>query len=289
MSKAHNIQPQIRNDSAKYLKGQSGMSFNEQGLLLYQVRIVVPKELVDEVMVEAYKGQYAIHPGATKMYQDLKEKFWWPRMKRDVEGYVSRCLAGYDSIWVIVGRLTKSEHFLPVRVDFTTKRLEKLYLNEIVRLHEISVSIETTLQIEMIREKLKQAQNRQKSYYDNKHRPLEFEEGDHVFVRLSPVTGAGRALGVRKLSPRFIGPYQIMKRLQRYVLDESHVVILDDIEIRENMKTPIGPIEILDRSEKRLRSKIIPMLKIQWEGRTPEEATWERKDEIIRLYPELAD
>ncbi|XP_061364651.1 uncharacterized protein LOC133308077 [Gastrolobium bilobum] len=111
----------------------------------------------------------------------------------------------------------------------------------------------------MIKEKLKQAQNRQKSYYDNKHRLLEFEEGDHVLVRLSPVTGVGRALGVRKLCSWFIGPYQIMKRvrlvayqralppqlsnlhdvfhvsqLRRYVPDESHVLIPDDIEIREN-------------------------------------------------------
>ncbi|XP_061347703.1 uncharacterized protein LOC133293182 [Gastrolobium bilobum] len=65
----------------------------------------------------------------------------------------------------------------------------------------------------MIREKLKQAQDRHKSYYDARHRPLEFNEGEHVFVRLSPVTGVGRALGVRKLSARFIGPYQIIGRV----------------------------------------------------------------------------
>ncbi|XP_061358307.1 uncharacterized protein LOC133302527 [Gastrolobium bilobum] len=146
---------------------------------------------------------------------------------------------------------------------------------------------DTTVQIEMFREKLRQAQNPQKSYCDNKHRLLEFKEGDHVFVRLSPITGIGRTLGVRKLSPRFIRQYQIMKKvrlvayqlalppqlsnlhdvfhvsqLRRYVPDESHVVISDGIEIRENLKTPIGLIEVLDRNEKRLRSKIIPMSKI---------------------------
>ncbi|XP_061374316.1 uncharacterized protein LOC133316570 [Gastrolobium bilobum] len=132
----------------------------------------------------------------------------------------------------------------------------------------------------MIREKLKQTQNRQKSYYDNKHRPLEFEEEDHVFVQLSSVIGVGHALGVRKLSPRFSGSYQITKRvglvayqlalppqlsnlhdvfyvsqLRRYVSDESHVVIPNNIEIRENLKTPTSLIDILDRVEKRLRSK----------------------------------
>ncbi|XP_061344742.1 uncharacterized protein LOC133290644 [Gastrolobium bilobum] len=109
----------------------------------------------------------------------------------------------------------------------------------------------------MIRDKLKQAQSCQKSYYDHKHRPLEFAEGEHVFVRLSPVTGVGRALRVRKLSPRFIGPYQIIKRVgpiayqlslppqlasihvvfqfRRYVRDESHVVQPDEIQIQENL------------------------------------------------------
>ncbi|XP_061353514.1 G-type lectin S-receptor-like serine/threonine-protein kinase At1g11330 [Gastrolobium bilobum] len=277
---------QIQNDSVKYLKGQRGISWNEHGLLLYYGRIVVPKVLAEEVMTKPHKGQYAIHPGATKMHQDLKVKFWWPGMKKDV------------------AELTKSAHFLLVRVDFSTERLAKLYMNE----------IETTVQIEMIREKLKHAQNRQKSYYDNKHRLLEFEEEDHLFVWLSSVTGVGRALGVKKLSPKFIGSYQIMKnvglvayqialspqlanlhdifhvsQLRRYILDESHVVIPDDIEIRENLKTLVRPVDILNRSEKRLRSKIIPMLKIQRGGRTPEEATWEWEDEILCLYPKLED
>ncbi|XP_061367196.1 uncharacterized protein LOC133310303 [Gastrolobium bilobum] len=243
-----------------------------------------------------------------------------------------RTQARFDSIWVIVNRLTKFAHFLPVRVNFSMEKLAKLYVDEIVRLHGIPVSIvsdrdpkfisrfwgalqqafgtqlrlstayhpqtdgdkerfgpnfvqETSEQIAMIRDKLKQAQNRQKSYYDNKHRPLEFKEEEHMFVRLSPVTGVGRALRVRKLSLRFIGPYQISKhigmmayqlalpsnlsnihdvfllsQLRRYIPDESHVVIPDNIEIQENLKNLFGPMFILEGGEKKLRSKVIPMV-----------------------------
>ncbi|XP_061376292.1 uncharacterized protein LOC133318318 [Gastrolobium bilobum] len=118
-----------------------------------------------------------------------------------------------------------------------------------------------------------------------------------VFVRLSPVIGVGRALRVRKLSLRFIGPYQIIKRvgpvayqlalppqlssihdvfhvsqLQRYIRDESHVVQPDEVQIGEDLNSPVGPWKILGRDERKLRNKIIPTIKIQWEGKTPEEA-----------------
>ncbi|XP_061361298.1 uncharacterized protein LOC133305179 [Gastrolobium bilobum] len=126
--------------------------------------------------------------------------------------------------------------------------------------------------------------------------------------------GVGRALGVRKLSLRFIGPYKILRRvglvayqlalpyqlsnlhdlfhvsqLRKYVADHSHVVQPDDVEIQKNLKTLVGPLKILERDEKRLRNKSIPMVKVQWEGRMPEKSTWERKDELLRQYLEFKD
>ncbi|XP_061361114.1 uncharacterized protein LOC133305026 [Gastrolobium bilobum] len=119
---------------------------------------------------------------------------------------------------------------------------------------------DTSNQILMIRDKLLRAQNRQKSYYDNKHRPLEFDVGEHVFLKLSPVAAVGWALNVRKLSPRFIGPCQIIQRiepvayrlfllphlsglhdvfhvsqLRSYIPDPSHVVEPDTVQIRKNL------------------------------------------------------
>jgi len=72
---------------------------------------------------------------------------------------------------------------------------------------------QATERIKMIRENMKTSQDRQKSYYDKRRKPLEFEERDHVFLKVTPVTGVGRALKSRKLTPKFIGPYQILKRI----------------------------------------------------------------------------
>nr|GFA77555.1 putative reverse transcriptase domain-containing protein [Tanacetum cinerariifolium] len=89
-----------------------------------------------------------------KMYQDLKRLYWWPNMKAEIATYVSKCLtcakvkieyqkpsAGQDTIWVIVDRLTKSAHFLPMREDDTLEKLTRQYLKEVVSRHGVPVSI----------------------------------------------------------------------------------------------------------------------------------------------------
>ena len=67
--------------------------------------------------------------------------------------------------------------------------------------------------MKFIREKMKASQSRQKSYHDKRRKDLEFQVGDHVFLRVTPVTGVGRVLKYKKLTPCFIGPYQISYRV----------------------------------------------------------------------------
>ena len=143
-------------------------------------RVCVPRvdDLIHTILTEAHNSRYSIHPGATKMYRDLKQHFWWSRMKRDIVEFVAQCLncqqvkyehqrpggilqrmpipewkweriamafvvglpktmGKYDSIWVIVDRLTKSAHFIPVKVTYNAEKLTKLYISEIVRLHGV--------------------------------------------------------------------------------------------------------------------------------------------------------
>nr|GEV28509.1 hypothetical protein [Tanacetum cinerariifolium] len=103
---------------------------------------------------ESHKSKYSIHPGSDKMYQDLKNLYWWPNMKAEIATYVSKCLTcakvkiehqmtsgGRDTIWVIVDRLTKSAYFLPIREDDTLEKLTRQYLKEVVSKHEVPVSI----------------------------------------------------------------------------------------------------------------------------------------------------
>ena len=72
---------------------------------------------------------------------------------------------------------------------------------------------QTTKKVKLIQERMKASQSRQKSYADKRRRPLEFAVGDHVFLRITPTTGVGRAICSRKLSLKFIGPYQILRRI----------------------------------------------------------------------------
>jgi len=120
-------------------------------------------------------------------------------------------------------------------------------------------------------------QSRQKSYANKRRRPLEFEVGDHVFLKVTPMTGIGGAIKSRKLTPRFVGPYQILikigaatceialpphlaniynvfhvSQLRKYIEDPSHVLESNDIQIREALTVNTGPVQILDSQVKKL-------------------------------------
>ncbi|KAA3479542.1 DNA/RNA polymerases superfamily protein [Gossypium australe] len=127
---------------------------------MFQGTICVPKnpELIQKILQEAHSGYLSVHPGSTKMYNNLKQLYWWSGTKRDISEFVSKCLVcqqGYDgfcigitpvpkkkdAIWVVVDRLTKSTHFIPVRTDYSLDKLAELYIYEIVRFCGVSISI----------------------------------------------------------------------------------------------------------------------------------------------------
>nr|GEW00481.1 putative reverse transcriptase domain-containing protein [Tanacetum cinerariifolium] len=114
----------------------------------------------DMIMHESHKSKYSIHPGLDNMYQDLKKLYWWPNMKDDITTFVSKCVtcakdkitmdfvsglprtpSGYDLIWVIVDRLTKSAHFLPMKKTDSIEKLDQQYLKESICRHGVPVSI----------------------------------------------------------------------------------------------------------------------------------------------------
>ncbi|GJZ63424.1 putative reverse transcriptase domain-containing protein [Tanacetum coccineum] len=444
------------------------MEKKEGESLYFMDRIWVPLigDMRSIIMDEAHKTKYSVHPGADKMYYDLRDRYWWPGMKRDIATYVSKCLtcskvkaehqrpsgllqqpeipewkwdkiamdfitklprskSGNDTIWVIVDRLTKSAHFLAIREDYSTEKLAKIYVDEIVARHGVPVSIisdrdgrftsrcwqtvqkalgtrldmstayhpqtdgqsertiqtledmlracvidfggswdvhlplaefsynnsyhssikcapfealygrkcrspilwaemgessligpeliqEMTDKVVLIKEKLKAARDRQKSYADNRRKPLEFEVGDRVMLKVSPCKGVIRFGKKGKLAPRYVGAFEILERiglvayrvrlpeelsgvhdtflvsnLKKCLADASLHVSLDEIKVDKTLRFVEKPVEIMDREVKSLKRSEIALVKVRWNSKRGPEFTWEREDYMKSKYPQL--
>ena len=166
--------------------------------------------------------------------------------------------------------------------------------------------------IEKIRARMLASQSRQKSYADAKRKDVEFQVGDFVFLRVSPMRGVKRFGAKGKLSPRFIGPFEILDRvgavayrvamppslsgvhnvfhismLRKYVSDPTHVLSYEGLELDQDLSYEERPVQLLDRKDKVLRNKTIPLVKVLWKNSKSEEATWELEADMKEKYPEL--
>ncbi|GKC89306.1 putative reverse transcriptase domain-containing protein [Tanacetum coccineum] len=359
------------------------------------------------IMHESHKSKYYVHPGSDKMYQDMKKLYWWPNMKADIATYwnnitmdfltkLPRTSSGYDTIWVIVDRLTKSAYFLPMRENDPMDKLARLAfqkalgtrldmstayhpqtdgqsertiqtLEDMLRacvidfgngwerhlpLIEFSynnsyhASIkaapfealygrkcrspvcwaevgdaqltgpelihETTEKIVQIKQRIQAARDRQKSYADVRRKPLEFQVGDRVMLKVSPWKGVIHFGKRGKLNPRYIGPFKVLAKvgtvayrlelpqqlsrvhstfhvsnLKKCLSDEPLAIPLDEIHIDDKLHFVEEPVEIMDREVKRLKKSRIPIIKVQWNSRRGPEFTWEREDQFKKKYPHL--
>ncbi|KAK8680680.1 hypothetical protein V6N13_109620 [Hibiscus sabdariffa] len=170
----------------------------------------------------------------------------------------------------------------------------------------------TTEKVKLIRERLKAASDRHKSYADLKRREIEYAVGDRVFLKVSPWKKVMRFGRKGKLSPRFIGPYEIVERvgpvayrlllppelqkihnvfhvsmLRRYRSDPSHVMPVEEIELNPDLSYDEEPVEILASDSKVLQGRTIELVKVKWRHRGVEEATWERKEDMMEQFPYL--
>ena len=336
-----------------------------------------------------------------------------------------RTKANHDAIWVIIDRLTKSAHFLPINERFSLDRLVQLYLKEVVTRHGVPVTIvsdrdprfnsrfwrqfqeclctklkmsttyhpqtdgqsERTIQtiedmlracaldfkgswdehlplvefsynnsyhasigmppyealygrkcrspvyweevgerkvlgpelvqqtkekIEIIRKRLVTAQDRQRKYADQDRKDLNFEEGDQVLLKVSSWKGVTRFGKKGKLSPRYVGPFEILRRvrkvayelalpphmehihnvfhvsmLKRFNPDTNLVIEYEPFEIQPDLSYVEQPVEIQDHMDRKLRNKIVKLVKVLWRNPRVEESTWELESEMLEKYPHL--
>ncbi|GKB16830.1 putative reverse transcriptase domain-containing protein [Tanacetum coccineum] len=171
---------------------------------------------------------------------------------------------------------------------------------------------ETTDKVVLIKEKLKAARDRQKSYADNRRKPLEFEVGDRVMLKVSPWKGVICFGKKGKLAPRYVGPFEILERvgpvayrlrlpeelsgvhdtfhvsnLKKCLADASLHVPLDEIKVDKTLCFVEEPVEIMDREVKSLKRSRISLVKVRWNSKRGPEFTWEREDYLKSKYPQL--
>ncbi|XP_070660578.1 uncharacterized protein [Malus domestica] len=169
---------------------------------------------------------------------------------------------------------------------------------------------ETTQNIQVIKSNLKVAQDRQKSLADRHATDRMYNVGDWVFLKLSPWKGVMWFGKKGKLSPRYVGPYMITKRvgeiayklelppelfkvhdvfhvsmLRHYVADPSHVIPPQPLEINLDLIYDEELVTILEWKDKVLRNKTVPLVKVLWRNHSVEEATWETEDRMREMYP----
>ncbi|GJX30828.1 putative reverse transcriptase domain-containing protein [Tanacetum coccineum] len=326
------------------------------------------------IMHESHKSKYFIHPGYKKMYQGMKKLYLWPNLKANIATYVSKCLmyakvkaehqrpSGYDIIWVIVDRLTKSTIFVPMAETDLLERLVRMYLKEVVTRHGIHVliicdrdprftlnfwrslqkALGTNLDMSTTYHPQTDGQSKRtiqtlkdmlcacvigfgkgwvshlplvefsynnsyhasikavpfEALYGRKcrspicwvevgevqltgpeiHKPMKFQVGDRVMLKVLPWKGVVRFGKWGKLNPRYVGPFKVLakvgavayklelpeelirvhntfhvSKLKKCYADEPLAVPLDGLHIDDKLYFIEEPVEIMDREVKRMK------------------------------------
>ncbi|GJU98355.1 putative reverse transcriptase domain-containing protein [Tanacetum coccineum] len=163
-----------------------------------------------------------------------------------------------------------------------------------------------------IKQRMQAARDRQKSYADLKRKPMEFQVGDKVMLKVSPWKGVVRFGKRGKLNPRYVGPFKVLEKvgevaykldlpeelsrvhntfhvsnLKKCHADEPLAVQLDGLHLDDKLHFVEEPFEIVGHEVKRLKRSRIPLVKVRWNSKRGPEFTWEREDQFKKKYPHL--
>ncbi|GKD36342.1 putative reverse transcriptase domain-containing protein [Tanacetum coccineum] len=274
----------------------------------------------------------------------------WERIMIDFVTKLPKTSNEHYTIWVIIDRLTKSAHFIPTRETDTMETLTRFYIKEIFSRHGVPISIisdhnshftsrfwqsmqsalgtqldmsttyhpktdrqsERTIQTleDMLRAS---ARDRQRSYANIRRKPLEFQVGDRVMLKVSPQKGVIRFEKRGKLNPWYIGPFKILKKvrpvaytlglpeeinnvhstfhvsnLKKCLSDESLVIPMKELQLDDKLNFVEEPVEIMDREVKQLKQSRILIVKVRWNSKRGPEFTWEREHQVRAKYSHLS-
>ncbi|GKB79910.1 putative reverse transcriptase domain-containing protein [Tanacetum coccineum] len=180
------------------------------------------------------------------------------------------------------------------------------------QLTDPEIVYETTKKIFQIKKRIQAARDRQKSLADRNHKPVEFQVGYMVMLKMSPWKWVIRFGKQGKLNPRYIGPFKVIAKvgtvsyrlelpnqishvhstfhvsnLKKCYADEPLAISLDEIQIDDKLNFIEELVEIIDREVKQLKQSRIPIVKVRWNSRRGPEFTWEHEDQMKKKYPHL--
>ncbi|GJZ98844.1 hypothetical protein Tco_0671297, partial [Tanacetum coccineum] len=163
-----------------------------------------------------------------------------------------------------------------------------------------------------IKQRMQATRDREKSYGDLKRKPMDFQVGDKVMLKVSPWKGVICFGKRRKLNPRYVGPFKVLEKvgsvayklelpkelsrvhntfhvsnLKKCHADEPLAIPLDGLHFDDKLQFVEEPVEIMDREVKRLKRRRIPLVKVRWNFRRGPEFTWKREDQFRKNYPHL--
>ncbi|GJT63877.1 putative reverse transcriptase domain-containing protein [Tanacetum coccineum] len=236
----------------------------------------------------------------------------------DFVNEASKTSQGYGTpIWVKVDRLTNyhaSIKAAPFEALYGRKCRSPVCWTKVGEAQILGPELiqETTEKIIQIKQRMQAARDRQKSYADLKRKPMEFQVGDKVMLKVSPWKGVVRFGKRGKLNPRYVGPFKVIERvgevayklelpeelsrvhntfhvsnLKKCHADEPLAVPLDGLNLDDKLHFVEEPVEIVGREVKRLKRSRIPLVKVRWNSKRGPEFTWEREDQFKKKYPHL--
>ncbi|GKE59480.1 putative reverse transcriptase domain-containing protein [Tanacetum coccineum] len=245
------------------------------------------------------------------------------RTIQTLEDILRACVIDFNRSWNIYLSLAKFSYNNSYHSSICCAPFEALYRRKCrspllwaeigdSKLITLEMVQEMTDKVVVIRDRLKAARDLQKSNADNRRKPLEFQVGDYVMLKVSPWKGVVRLGKKRKLAPRFVGPFEILERigpmayrlrlpeelsgvhdtfhvsnLKKCLADANLHVPLDEIKVDKTYCFVEEPLEIMDCEVKTLKRSKIPIVKVRWNSKRGPEFTWECEDHMKSKYPQL--